>query len=274
MKIPDFIVITDLDNTLLDGENYDFSPAIPALEELKRRKIPVIFCTSKTIGETIYFQQRMGIYDPFVVENGGAAYIPRVFWLKNGKEGVDSEYYELVLGVRAELLHDFLKRFSEEYGVKIVSFLDLTPEEVARETNLPLQLAIFAREREFDLPFIFDGSKVDFEELARRAEQEGFLLQRGGRFHHISGHHTKADALRLLLKKMGEAFENAFKIGLGDSPNDLEMLKAVDLPIVVSGKDNPYLEYLQKALPDAKIYSERGPFGWNRAILDIIFERV
>lgn len=274
MKIPDFIVITDLDNTLLDKENYDFSPAIPALEELKRRRIPVIFCTSKTIGETLYFQHRMGIDDPFVVENGGAAYIPRVFWLRHGKEEVDSEYYELVLGVRAELLHGFLRQFSEEYGTRIVSFLDLTPEEVAKETNLPLQLAILAREREFDLPFIFEGSEADFAELSRRAKQEGLLLQRGGRFHHISGPHTKADALRVLFKTMGDEFEKSFKIGLGDSPNDLEMLKSVDLPIIVSGKDNPYLEYLQQALPDAKIYSERGPFGWNRAILDIISEKV
>ncbi len=267
---PDFIVITDLDNTLLDKETYDFSPALPAIEELKKRNIPIIFCTSKTIGETIYFQHKLDINDPFIVENGGAAYIPRAFWLKWGKEGIDSEYYELVLGIRAEILNNFLQSFAIEHGVRLVSFLDLTTEEVALLTNLPMELAALAREREYDLPFVFEGSEDTFEELKREARDRGYLLQTGGRFHHISGHHTKADALKLLLREMGEEFVGVLKIGLGDSPNDLEMLAAVDVPIIVSADDNPYIDYLKQALPDAKIYSGRGPVGWNQAILEIL----
>jgi len=267
----ELIVITDLDNTLLSKYKYDFTPALPAIEELKRRGVPIIFCTSKTLGETVSFQEKIGIKDPFIVENGGGIYIPRVFYENFKGEKLDSEFFEIDLGVPAQILYDFLYSFSKKYKVPIKTFLDFQPEELAKETGLPLELAILAREREFDLPFILlKGSLGEKKKLQRMARKEKYLIQEGGRFLHISGRHTKADAIREMFDFMGDKFNKAKKIGLGDSLNDLEMLSFVDIPIVVSGTGNPYLNKLKKALPHAKIYMNEGPIAWNQAIFDLL----
>ena len=66
-------MFTDLDGTLLHPHTYSSDPARPALDTLKRLGIPVVFCTSKTRPEVELWRQRLGVTDPFIVENGGAA---------------------------------------------------------------------------------------------------------------------------------------------------------------------------------------------------------
>ena len=63
------LVFSDLDATLLDHNNYSFDAAKPAIRELKKKKIPLIFCTSKTREELLHWQKKLHIKDPFIVEN-------------------------------------------------------------------------------------------------------------------------------------------------------------------------------------------------------------
>ncbi|HHJ53507.1 MAG TPA: HAD-IIB family hydrolase, partial [Caldithrix abyssi] len=67
-----WVVFTDLDGTLLDAQTYSYLPALEAIQLLKEKHIPLIFCTSKTFSEARALQQQMGISDPFIVENGSA----------------------------------------------------------------------------------------------------------------------------------------------------------------------------------------------------------
>ncbi|MDK2782156.1 MAG: mannosyl-3-phosphoglycerate phosphatase, partial [Archaeoglobi archaeon] len=73
------VIFTDLDGTLLD-ENYSFEDAEDVLEEIKRRSIPLIFCSAKTRAEQEYFQRLMGISDPFIVEDGSAIYVQKGYF--------------------------------------------------------------------------------------------------------------------------------------------------------------------------------------------------
>ncbi len=74
------LVFTDLDATLLDHETYDWRPAQPALDELRRRGIPVIFNSSKTKAEQLALRAEIGNEHPFIVENGAAVYFPRDYF--------------------------------------------------------------------------------------------------------------------------------------------------------------------------------------------------
>ncbi len=267
----DLVIITDLDNTLLDKKTYNFKPAINTIEKIKSSNIPLIFCTSKTFAETLYFQKEMGIKDPFVVENGGAAYIPKEFCIKSvGAPKFEGNFFEISLGTSSEELEEFINNFSSSRKVEIRTFLKMTAKEISEITGLPVNLAILARERDFDIPFIFKGSLEDFGELKKEAEEKGYLIQEGGTFYHLSGLHTKADALSKMFEFLGKRFKEAFKIGLGDSMNDLEMLKWVNYPILVSGRDNPYVSSIKQEIKGIKIYEEQGPKGWNSAILDLL----
>ena len=66
------VIFTDLDGTLLDRAGYSYAPAVPALERLRRNKIPLVFCSAKTRAEQEVYRKEIEIYDPFIVENGGA----------------------------------------------------------------------------------------------------------------------------------------------------------------------------------------------------------
>ena len=70
------VIYTDLDGTLLDHETYSFDAARQALDRLQAQAIPLIFCTSKTRSETEMWRARMQNAHPFIVENGGALFVP------------------------------------------------------------------------------------------------------------------------------------------------------------------------------------------------------
>jgi len=70
------VLFTDLDGTLLDADTYRYDAARPALERLREHAIPLIICTSKTRAEVEPLRRKLENQDPFIVENGGALYIP------------------------------------------------------------------------------------------------------------------------------------------------------------------------------------------------------
>ena len=70
------IIYTDLDGTFLDEKNYSFLESLTALHVAQERGVPVIFCSSKTRAEIEYIRKATGAHDPFIVENGGAIYVP------------------------------------------------------------------------------------------------------------------------------------------------------------------------------------------------------
>jgi len=75
MKKP--IICTDLDGTLLDYSNYSFEKALPALQLLKDRDVPLVICSSKTKKEIEYYRKKLDNHHPFVSENGGGIFIPK-----------------------------------------------------------------------------------------------------------------------------------------------------------------------------------------------------
>ena len=78
--MPQLVIFTDLDGTLLDARNYSWRAAQPALDQLRRRRVPVVFCTSKTRAEILPLREELRNADPFVAENGGAIYVPRSYF--------------------------------------------------------------------------------------------------------------------------------------------------------------------------------------------------
>ena len=51
MGLSRLLVFTDLDGTLLDYDTYAFDAAEPALDRLRRERIPFVLCSSKTRAE-------------------------------------------------------------------------------------------------------------------------------------------------------------------------------------------------------------------------------
>ena len=84
------------------------------------------------------------------------------------------------------------------------------------------------------------------------------------------GKNDKGKAVRILTGwYKREHQEGIFTIGLGDSLNDLPLLMAVELPILVKQKSGRYENRIKRKL-DPFLAKGIGPQGWNQAILEVI----
>lgn len=262
------VVFTDLDGTLLDARTYSFEAALPALGMLKERDIPLVVCSSKTRTEIEHYRSKLGNSDPFIAENGGAVFVPPGYFradtmLPAAPERDDEgPYFVLRLGARYEDLRRALGDLRDE-GFDVRGFGDMTAEEIAAVTGLPLTEAVMAGKREFDEPFLFGGDPGMGEKLAASIESKGFKTTRGF-FYHILGESDKGKAVSILTGMFRREYGEVTTVALGDSPNDLPMLRSVDHPIIVEKHGGGYDRVL--GAEDFERARGAGPDGWNSAI--------
>jgi len=261
-----YIVFTDLDGTLLNHGDYSFEPALEALELIKLASIPLILTTSKTFSEVVKLQNKLGIKEPFIVENGAGIFIPRECVLaktlpykEDWTEVSDAHsYIELRL---------FFTNMQRQYPIR--GFADMKAEEVIELTGLDKECTLDAIKRDFTEPFIIEDSSL-IPSLREKANAEGLDIVQGGRFFHlISLHQDKAKAMLHLTHLYDEFYnEEHSTIALGDSANDFTMLHAADIGVLIplyagsfSKIDNP------QKIKKAKF---AGPKGWNEAIKELL----
>ncbi len=267
------IVFSDLDGTLLDHDTYAFDAALPALERLRRGGVPLVLCTSKSRAEIEPLRVRMGNRDPFISENGGAVIIPEGYFAFEGElEGELASaarrdgFVVVPIGDAYEELVAALARASGASGVPVRGFAQMTDEDVASATGLPLDQARLARRREFDEPFeILAPARTG--ELLAAIEREGKRWTAGGRFHHIMGASDKAAAVRLLTALYRRQLGPVTTVGLGDAPNDASFLNEVDLAVLVA---SPRVDRLRTLVPAGRVTRLPGPAGWNEAVLAVL----
>ncbi len=256
------IIFTDLDGTLLREDDYSFEDALPAIREAQRREIPIVISSSKTRAEIETYRDRLGISDPFISENGGGIFIPCGYFRSMPVGDRIDGYIMIALGERYERLRAFMGVLRKE-GFPVRGFGDMTLKEVVELTGLSETEAELARMREFDEPFLYEGASRAPESLIRRIEEEGFRCTRG-RFLHLMGRSDKGKAVRVLTSLYRSEYDNIKTIAVGDSLNDLPMLREVNAAFLVQRQDGTY---------DSEVTSvgitrvdAPGPRGWKLAV--------
>lgn len=272
------IVFTDLDGTLLDHRTYSWSAAQPALDEIARQRIPLIFCTSKTRAEVEALRRKLGNAHPFIIENGGGVFIPHGYFphpISNARPA--RHYHCIALGRDYKEVTAALLDISQETGVEVVGFHQMSAREVARNSGLPLNEVDLARQREFDEPFFFAGSSPrDEKRFAQAAARRSFGVTRGSRFWHLFSGSDKGRAVRELLQHYRKAMKHSHvrAVALGDSLNDLPMLRSADkailLPLRGAGQDAEFDEETLSQLRNVTQAPAPGPRGWNAAVLRLL----
>jgi len=271
------VFFTDLDGTLLDHDTYDFSPALPALSALKSLDIPLVLASSKTGPELIAIRSALGFeHCPAIIENGAGE-------LSAGEvPTIDNRSYRQLRTILNQLPVSLRNHFK--------GFGDMSLAEVVAVTGLPEDAAQLAQQRAFTEPGIFSGTADDRWQFLAALAEHRVSARDGGRFltlslarnnAHKEAHNnarniannnahenaplnapTKADALRAIAKRM-RATET---IALGDAPNDLEMLQAASIAVVVRNDHAPPMDNIDNA-----IYTDLpGPAGWNAAVLSLL----
>jgi mannosyl-3-phosphoglycerate phosphatase len=267
LRVP-LTIFTDLDGTLLDHVTYSFEPARPALDALAEAGVPVVLCTSKTRAETERWRAALANAHPFIVENGGAAFVPDGYFGPGTRfDKQEGGYGVLEFGRPYAELRRALASIRAATGLPLRGFGDMTVDEVAERCGFTREDAEMAGRREYDEPFVGVGP-ADLGAVLRAAQAEGLRIVSGGRFHHLVGESDKGRAVRALRALYEAAGGPVRAVGLGDSPNDEPMLRAVDVPVLVRRPGGGY--YAAVHLPGLIVAPYSGPEGWREAVLEIL----
>lgn len=274
---PRLLIFTDLDGTLLDHDTYEFSPALPALAAMRSANLPLVLCSSKTGAEMKYWSGLLNIDHPFISENGGALSIPQNYFAKPFDYDQDRDgRQQILMGVPYSALRAALIEIALNTYLPLVGFGDLTAAQIAARTGLPLEQARLAKMRDADEPFFIDREFGDEEikRLESAAALKKLQITRGGRFFHLTGKNDKGAAARRLVQLYQAEWRQPVRTaGLGDSLNDLPLLQAVDIPILVRKKSGEADPTVQSNL-NVQCTRDPGPSGWNEAVLELLQREV
>jgi mannosyl-3-phosphoglycerate phosphatase len=264
-------IYTDLDGTLLD-RHYSCHEALPALSVIREKGIPLIFCTSKTRAEIEHWRKELDNHCPFISENGGGIFMPADMKVTSipadGNRKVIDAYQVLELGSPYSDLRSLLRELRGE-GFPVKGFGDMSVQEVSDRTGLTMDDAERAMMRDYDEPFVFEGNDGQLSELKERITSRGYHYTQG-EFFHLMGDSDKGRAVSIVNRIYKELYGNIITIALGDSPNDIEMLKAVDYPVVVRKADGTCHPQILGNVDRLIKADGVGPAGWNSAVLELL----
>ncbi len=267
------LVFTDLDGSLLDHHDYDYSPAIPALEALKAKQIPCVLTTSKTAAEVFDIRRELNNGSPFIVENGAG-----VFWPKGSVnehdlpehvplEQAENGYeYVRLSNVSLSAIIDRVQALKKTFGFIFASFSEMNVQQVVDCTGLSEEQAAKAKQRNFSEPLLWKDSDANLMKFKAFVEPHGLQVIRGGRFVHVMGRANKGKALQFVKQYYEKIWhEPVSTIALGDGENDIPLLEASDYAVVVRSPVNKPPKINNKIKHTTRAY---GPAGWNKAVME------
>jgi len=257
-----YVFFTDLDGTLLAPKSFSFKKAEKALDRIRETGSRLVICTSKTKSETIEYEERLRLKEPFIVENGSAIYIPRHYFTHDIVGAVsEGEYLVLRLGTSAAELEAVVDELAKE--IDIGPFHSMEIKEIMKDTGLSAEQALKARDKQFIASF-----KLLHRRDVRKAEQflteKGYKMSKGGKFFGVMKGTDKGKAVKALMEHFKQEFFDVFSVGLGDAENDFEMLRACDKAFLVGKRGGNYASTEFERAPGI------GPRGWNKAVINVL----
>ncbi len=278
------LIFTDLDGTLLDFDSYEPGPAAAAVALCRQAEVPVIPATSKTAVEVIRLRESLSLESPFIVENGATLWLPdsheytpvlkELALVEGWTVAEERGYHKIIFGVRRPLLYKQLVAISGELGVAVRPFSQMSDEDIAAETGLSVEMAREVNQREYSEPFL-PGPVNDELSTAERytlrdrfrdhAIGSGLNCLLGGRFFHLVGNHSKGTTARFVIDGFRAASGSRWaSMALGDAPNDFDLLREVDHPVLVRRPDGSHAPGVE--LPHLMTTDGIGPAGWHEAV--------
>ena len=262
------VIFTDLDGTLLDLETYSYDRALPSIEYLRRQDIPIILCSVKTKAEQEVYRKELQINDPFIVENGGAifisqGYFPFDFEYHKAEDG----YLVIELGIPYHRIREILAQIRDDTGVNFRGLGDMSAEEVASLASLDIKAAERAKARQYDETLNLEEAPEEISKVLNAIKKTGLNYIAGSRYYDVTGPNDKGKATGILIDLFRRKSGKIRTIAIGDSPNDLPMLSAVDTPVLLQ---KPVGTWEAIDIPNLCRVEGIGPEGWARAVEEII----
>lgn len=252
------IVFSDLDGTLLDHETYSYTEAGDALALLRERRIPLVLASSKTGAEILPLRETLGFqHCEAIVENGAGLLAPG-----NPDSNAATDY---------EQIQELLSELPNDLRAGFIGFSDWSAQEVADRTGLSVQNSELAKQRCFSEPGLWSGDDQAFVAFCHQLKAKGLVVQQGGRFISLSFGGNKAGQMLEIQKRYDTTDQRAYSMALGDAGNDIAMLEAADLGVIIPNPDHKGIPHLDGEADGSIIRAAApGPIGWNEAIKTLL----
>jgi mannosyl-3-phosphoglycerate phosphatase len=187
------------------------------------------------------------------------------------KVPLQDSWHVIALGVPYNVLVNALREVRRSLGVGLRGFSDMSVEEVAAVCQLDRLQAALAKQRLFDEPFLIGEESPDLPgRLEVAFARRNLALIPGGRFFHLTGLSDKGAAIRRFVDLTQTERKRPVTIGIGDSANDVPMLSAVDIPVVVQKSGGVYDEGVTLRLPGILRAPGIGPAGWHAMVMKLL----
>ena len=284
------VVFTDIDGTLIDINTAEYGKKTKRLISIMREKnIPLILTSAKTRIEQDKIRDGRGLTDPFIIENGGAVFIPNDYFPKHflkdikyplkeiemkkidsyknnkSKETIHggttradkkiSRVMVIELGKSSSEIRARLSDMRKKYNIDFIGVADISVEELSNLASMPLDQAKRMAQRAYGETLLQIQEK-DIPRFMRYAQDAGMKLIHGGRFFDVTAGTDKGIAVGILKTLFKNKFHNDVTFyGIGDSTNDIPMLNLMDVPIIVQQQDRSWLDYGNIEMKNSGLHS-------------------
>ncbi len=225
------IVFADIDSAP-PARLFDRGDRLAALlETLAVSRITVVLCSRRTRAEVESIRQDLGIFHPFVCENGAAAFVPERYFgsdLENTRKV--GGYQAIEFGSPYEQVVETLRRVADRLGLRVQGFHDMSVEQVSREHGLPLLEARLAKLREYSEPFrLLSANPVAEYRLLKALGAAGLTCVSLGPFQHAGTVRGAGAAAAVLTTLYRVAFGSIVTATVGDGVPAADIALRVDL---------------------------------------------
>ena len=280
-----YLIFSDIDNTLLqsyiikDGEIYhieEYGEIKEIVQKLRKNNIPLVLCSSKTRFEQEKIRKYLEINDPYVVENGGAIFIPENYFPIDLEElglsiNRNNENLIIELGKSYNRIIETLQEIREIFHIEFIAVHDLSLPELAQKVGISIEDAKLMASREYSETILeININKLD--KLKKILNDRGLRILQGTRYNTVSSLHDKGSAISILKKLYSIKYENEKieSIGIGDAFNDIPMFENVDKPFLVRNIQN---SYAPMKINNLIRVNGIGQTGWKEIILNYILTK-
>jgi mannosyl-3-phosphoglycerate phosphatase len=235
------VVFSDLDRVLGAPHAEAFTMAAAVLRQLEADNTALVLCSEKTRAELGFIQQKLEITHPFICEDGGAVIVPDGYFhfeIPNARRVAGCQVLEF--GRAYADVVDILHRTADRLQIEIVSFSDMSIEEVARECQLPLLEARLAKLREYEEPFrLVDPAFASRSRLFKALDAASLRGREGGRFDRVGGPVDSPAGVRLLTGLYRRDRGDLITVGITHRTPHGRLPRLVHDAIMVAVDDSP-----------------------------------
>jgi len=261
------VVFADLNQSSID-HNHPRSSDVSTDEVLARERVMFVLSSSMTRAELESSQQQLGIRQPFICESGAAVLIPHGYFPFRVPYDRDlSGYHVIEFGRPYDEVVAALRSASARVRVPVVSFRDLSVDEVAVECRLSLAKARLAKLREYDEPFrLVNPDRDAHDRLWKALRADRWCCTHHGVHEHVGASVDKGRCVGVLIGLYRRAFGTLLAVGVGSASYRALLRRVTRRFVPDSSGDTASVDAMWQ-MPSLRATASRS--AWEETVVDV-----